>query len=751
MEDLESNFATSEIVNSNEMDAAEPISENRIYKSIINEDGMEETIPGSFLFQHSETKKYGSWKILLLAYQTLGVVYGDLGTSPLYVFPSVSIEMPNEKDILGIFSLIFWTLTLIALVKYVFIVLRADDHGEGGTFAIYSLLCQHVNIVGKSTGEQFRRLPSDANLKFFSKGHVLDISSKTKQMLEKSSTAQRILLVFVMLGTSMVIGDGALTPAISVLSAIQGIQSKNPKMSQDIVVLVSVVILVLLFLLQNFGTSKVSFLFSPIMVMWFSSTAIIGAYNIGAHYPGVFKALSPYYIFYFFAENHKQGWVMLGAVFLCVTGAEAMFADLGHFNKRSIQIAFSLMVYPALILTYAGQAAYLIKNPGHISDTFYKSIPNAVYWPMFIVATLAAIVASQALISATFSIIKQSMALGCFPRVNIVHTSQDSEGQIYSPEVNYVLMILCLAIVVGFRGGPQIGNAFGVAVAWVMLITTCLVTLVMLVIWNIHIVFIAAFFLFFGLVEGIYMTAMLNKVPQGGWVPFVISAVFLVIMLSWSHGRQKKYKYELERKMQIEDLRAFLDNMEISRVPGVCFFCSNIIYGLPPIVNHYVTNVNSLHKVTIILTIRFVPVKTVLSNERFHVAKLCPKGVYRCLAQYGYNDVPNVEGHEFLNHVIGSIKDHVRLSELSSLDIEMVEASNFAYDDELRDLDLAMSKGAIFVTGRTTLRTSPNTSGFQRFVIDKLYRFLQDNCRSSISTLNIPPAQLFQVGMLYEM
>lgn len=247
------------------------------------------------------------------------------------------------------------------------------------------------------------------------------------------------------------------------------------------------------------------------------------------------------------------------------------------------------------------------------------------------------------------------------------------------------------------------------------------------------------------------MTAMLNKVPQGGWVPFVISAVFLVIMLSWSHGRQKKYKYELERRMQIEDLRAFLDNMEISRVPGVCFFCSNIIYGLPPIVNHYVTNVNSLHKVTIILTIRFVPVKTVLSNERFHVAKLGPKGVYRCLAQYGYNDVPNVEGHEFLNHVIGSIKDHVRLSELSSLDIEMVEASNFAYDDELRDLDLAMSKGAIFVTGRTTLRTSPNTSGFQRFVIDKLYRFLQDNCRSSISTLNIPPAQLFQVGMLYEM
>eukprot|EP01018_Ginkgo_biloba_P031855 Gb_04140 [translate_table: standard] len=705
------------------------ISVNEIQGASNDGKPVKRTISQAYLFPHPATKKFGRWETVLLAYQTLGVVYGDLGTSPLYVFSSFPSTVSEERDILGILSIIFWTLTLIGLIKYVFIVLHADDHGEGGTFALYSLLCQHMN-VGQNADKQYTRLASDAKLRFFSKQHEgKDVQSKTKQLLEKSKVAQRILIIVVMVGTCMVIGDGALTPAISVLSAVQGIQANNSNFNQDAVVGVSAVILILLFLLQRFGTSRVSFMFSPIMVCWFISTASIGAYNIGKHYPGVFKAFSPHYIVYFFQRNRKQGWVMLGSSVLCITGAEAMFADLGHFNKRSIQMAFSMLVYPSLIITYSGQAAYLIKHPEHISEAFYKSVPHPVYWPMFIIATLAAIVASQALISATFSIIKQSMALGCFPRVKIVHTSQQYEGQIYSPEVNYVLMVICIVILGGFKGGSEIGNAY----------------------------------------EGVYVTAVLNKVPEGGWVPFLIAVIFLTIMLSWNYGRQKKYKYEMERKLSIEGLHSMVNN--VCRVPGVCFFCSDLIHGLPPIIQHYVKNVSSLHEILIIVTIRFVPVKTVLPEERFLVGKLEPKGVYRCLAQYGYMDVPSMEGYEFLHQVIDRIKAHIRSNELLHCSGNLDEGTNaiqlqsysrsassnasvkYGYSspyEELQELELAKNKGAVFVLGKTTLRTSENTGVVERFVIEKMYGFLQNNCRSTISTLKVPPAQVLQVGMLYE-
>ncbi|GLJ23161.1 hypothetical protein SUGI_0437320 [Cryptomeria japonica] len=717
---------------------------------------MKKTISEAYLAPLFKPKIFGKSATLLLAYQTLGVVYGDLGTSPLYTFSSINIQNPEERDLLGILSMVFWTLTMIALVKYVFIVIRADDHGEGGTFALYSLLCRHVN-VGQKVGNQFKRLQSDANLKYFSQNHGNNFNSRTKQVLENSATFQKALLIVVMIGTCMVIGDGALTPAISVLSAVQGIQSKSSNLSQGAVVGVSAAILLLLFLLQRFGTGRVSFLFSPVMIVWFIANAFVGIYNIAKHYPGAFKGLNPYYIVYFFRKQQKDGWVLLGGVVLCITGAEAMFADLGHFNKRSIQIAYSTLVYPALILTYTGQTAYLIKHPEDMKNAFYSAVPTPVYWPMFVIATLAAIVASQALISASFSIIKQSMALGCFPRVKLVHTSQNNEGRIYSPEVNYVLMVICLAILVGFKGGPEIGNAYGVAVIGVMFITTCLVSLVMLLVWNMHFLLILPFLIVFGLIEGVYLSAVLNKVPQGGWVPFVISAFFVVIMFSWNHGRQIKYKYLTERKVSSEDLQTLIANVE-TRVPGVCFLCTNLIYGIPPILRHYVMNVGALHEILIILTIRIVPVTTVLLEERFIVGKFEPKGVYRCLAQYGYGDVaPNMEGQEFLNQVIESINDYIKNEEVGdgSDDHErnsVVENScSIAAQEELQQLERARNERApVYVLGKTTLRTSKNRGFLEGRVID-LYGFLQTNCRSAISTMRVPPEQLLQVGMVYEL
>ncbi|PIA33950.1 hypothetical protein AQUCO_03900071v1 [Aquilegia coerulea] len=674
--------------------------------------------------------RYSLTATLALAYQSLGVVYGDLGTSPLYVFSSVSLSDPGEDDILGILSLIFWTITSIAVIKYISIVLRADDHGEGGTFALYSLLCRHINFQGK-IGIQNTRLASDLNLKFYS-SRTTALQSKTKEFFENSPRAQSIFIFIVLLATCMVIGDGALTPAISVVSAVQGIQSRSEKITQNYVVIISVVILLLVFLFQRFGTDKVSFIFSPIMLLWFTSTASIGIYNTIKYYPSVFKFISPYYIYYFFKKHGKEGWERLGAVAMCITGAEAIFADLGHFNKRSIQIAFSFLVYPALIITYGGQGAFLIKNPDKISTTFYSSVPRAVFWPVFVIATLAAVVASQALISASFSIIKQSLALGCFPRVNIIHTSNKHEGQVYSPEVNYILMILCVLIVVGFKGGAEIGNAYGVAVIWVMLITTCLMVVVMLVIWKTNIILIALFFIVFLSIEASYMTSLLIKVPQGGWVPFGIATFFLIIMLSWTYGRSKKNAYEAERKMSKDDLTELISRNVAVRVPGICLFCTDLINGIPPIIGHYVNHVGSLHEVLVVVTVRTLPIVSVLPEERFIVGKLGPYGVYRCLIQYGYKDVPNLTGDEFVTSVVDKLK-------------EEIESHN-----EIQHLETATSMGVVYVMGRTVLLSSEKNGWLAHLVIDCFYRFLQKNFRSAVSTLQIPPSKMLQVGILYE-
>lgn len=700
---------------------------------------------------YPKPKVYGTWKTFLMAYQTLGVVYGDLGTSPLYVFSSIQYPLTTAQDFLEVLSIIFWTLTLVALVKYVLIVLGADDHGEGGTFALYSLLSRHINLRSYPSNH-LKRLESDIHLHYYSAKRNNLINTKTIEFLEKSKAAKKAIMLVVMLGTCMVIGDGVLTPAISVLSAIVGIKSEDSRLSQTAVVAISIAILVFLFLLQKVGTNKVSFLFSPIMVAWFVSTATIGLHNIVMYHPGVWKAISPYYIISFFINHGKDGWVMLGAVVLCITGAEAMFADMGHFNKRSIQIAFSAVVYPSLVLTYAGEAAYLIKNPSDLSDAFYKSTPRSVFWPMFVISTLAAIVASQALITATFSIIKQSMALGCFPRVKIIHTSKKAEGQIYSPEVNYCLMVLCIAVVLGFRSGTQIGNAFGVAVIWVMLITTFLVSLVMILVWNLPLPFTLIFCCVFGLIEGVFLTSVLNKVPQGGWVPFAISTLFLIIMLSWNHGRQKKYDYELRNKISKEDLGRLLCDGGIARVPGVCLFYSNLLHGLPPVISHYVNCTGSLHEVLVFVTFRHIPVRTVLQNERFLVERLPFKAVYRCVARYGYMDLMSLTHDEVLGQIIESIKLHIR--DESILRISIDEASDTGGDEriegEVMELEAAVRKGAVYVLGKSTLRTSPTTGWLEGLVINHIFWFLSKNCRSAMAFLNIPPSQVLQVGMTYE-
>uniref|UniRef100_N1R161 Potassium transporter n=1 Tax=Aegilops tauschii TaxID=37682 RepID=N1R161_AEGTA len=361
-----------------------------------------------------------SWRqTVLLAFQSIGVVYGDLGTSPLYTY---SGTFPNgirhPDDLLGVLSLILYTLILLPLLKYVFIVLYANDNGDGGTFALYSLISRYAKT---------RMIPNqqaeDASVSNYS---IQEPSSQTrraqwvKQRLDSSKAAKIALFTITILGTSMVMGDGTLTPAISVLSAVSGIREKAPDLTQSQVVWISVAILFLLFSVQRFGTDKVGYSFAPIISVWFVLIASIGVYNLAAHDATVLRALNPMYIVDYFRRNGKEAWLSLGGVVLCTTGTEAMFADLGHFNIRAIQLSFSFIIFPSVALCYMGQASYLHKFPQDVADTFYKSIPAAMFWPTFIVAILAAIIASQAMLSGAFAILSKALSLGCFPRAERV-------------------------------------------------------------------------------------------------------------------------------------------------------------------------------------------------------------------------------------------------------------------------------------------------------------------------------------------
>ncbi|RDX72614.1 putative potassium transporter 17, partial [Mucuna pruriens] len=669
---------------------------------------------------------------LVLAYKTLGVVFGGLVTSPLYVYPSMHLKSPTEDDYLGIYSIMFWTLTLIGVVKYAYVAIRADDHGEGGTFALYSLLCRHVKIG---------ILPS----KHVGLNTTKDVQKSTllARFFQTSVVARRLLLFVAMLGTCMLIGDGILTPAISVLSAMDGLRAPFPSVSKTLVEALSAVVLVVLFLLQKFGTSRVSFLFSPIMGAWTLSTPLVGIYSIIHHYPSIFKALSPHYIFRFFWRNGKSGWLLLGGTVLCITGSEAMFADLGHFNQKSIQIAFLFTIYPSLVLTYAGQTAYLIKHPNDHDDGFYKFIPTSVYWPIFVIATSAAVVASQSLISATFSVIKQSVVLDYFPRVKIVHTSRNKEGEVYSPEVNYILMVLCVSVILIFGDGKDIGNAFGVVVSLVMLITTVLLTLVMIMIWRTPVMLVALYFVVFFVMEGVYVSAVFTKFAEGGWIPFAISFILAFIMFAWFYGRQRKIDYELTHKITFGRLEELLADRSIQRVHGLCFFYTNIQEGLTPILGHYIKNMKSLHNVTIFTTLRYLLVPEVAPHERIVIKKSNLKGVYCCVIQYGYADALNLVDH-FVDQVISSLTQHIQNNQspdnLSSDSQEIEEASN---------LEEARRAGVVHVRGKTRFYIGLNSGWFDKIVLS-FYEVMHSNCRSGLPALGVPPKQRIEVGMLCE-
>ncbi|KAL9247180.1 hypothetical protein vseg_020638 [Gypsophila vaccaria] len=733
---------------------------------------------------HGHDSKEMNWKIVLtLAFQSLGVIYGDIGTSPLYVFSSTFPKgIKNPNDILGVLSLIYYTITLLPLIKYVFIVLLANDNGKGGTFALYSLLCRNTKVGLLPSTQIEDQQVSNYQLELPSKH--LGISLKVKKFLENSNVSKYTLLIVTMLSTSLVIGDGVLTPSISVLSAVSGLKEASTVFTEGRVVWISVAILVLLFSVQRFGTDKVGYSFAPIVSIWFVMNAGMGLYNFIKYDPTVVKAANPWYIIDYFRRNGKDAWVSLGGVVLCITGTEALFADVGHFSVRSIQISMSSVVYPALMITYSGQASFLRLHEDDIADTFYKAIPGPLYWPVFVIAVLAAIIASQAMISGTFSIIQQSLALGCFPRVTVVHTSASFEGQVYIPEVNYVIMLASVVVTLAFRTTEKIGNAYGIAVVFAETITSSFMVLVMLVIWKKNVALVLLYICCIMSVEFVYLSAVFYKFPHGGYFPIAFACILLGIMYIWNYVYRKKYYYEVENKVSPETLKEITSQSNFCRIPGMAIFYSELVHGIPPIFEHYVGSVPALQSVVVFASIKALPVSTVPPEERYVFRRVHPRELYifRCVVRYGYTDTQNEEEpferllierlkefmrDDFWFHVknnqieqrpgdvvdtteepASSDNDHIRSSQNEE---EMMRINEEELEKEIEVVERASRVGVVHMMGETEVISGKGAGCGKKIVIDLAYNFIKKNLRQTDKHLDIPRKRLLKVGMTYEL
>lgn len=732
--------------------------------------------------QHGHDSKDVSWAVVLsLAFQSIGVIYGDIGTSPLYVFASTFTEgVKNNDDILGVLSLIYYTITLLPLIKYVFIVLRANDNGKGGTFALYSLLCRNAKVGLLPSQQAEDQEVSNYQLQLPS--NQLGFSLKLKTFLENSKISKYVLLLVTMLSTSLVIGDGVLTPSISVLSAVGGLKEASPVFTEGRVVWISVAILIILFSAQRFGTDKVGYSFAPIVSIWFLMNAGIGVYNFIKYDPTVIKAVNPWYIIQYFKRNGKDAWVSLGGVVLCVTGTEALFADVGHFSVKSIQISMSSVAYPALMLTYSGQASFLRLHQDKVSNAFYNAIPGPLYWPMFGVAVLAAIIASQAMISGTFSIIQQSLALGCFPRVKIVHTSTKFEGQVYIPEINYILMLSSVFVTVAFRTTEKIGHAYGIAVVFAETITSSFMVLVMLVIWKKHIILVIMYVCCIMSVEFLYLSSVLYKFPHGGYFPIAFASILLAIMFIWNYVYRKKYYYEMENKVSPDTLREIASRSNLSRIPGLAIFYSELVHGIPPIFEHYIENIPALHAVLVFVSIKSLPISAIPLEERFLFRRVHPRelNVFRCVVRYGYAESRSEE-EPFETMLIERLKefirdefwvhgsnaqtkiehprrverdeeeDYIHHGDEEAKDEDMLRANEEALVNEIAVIDNARRAGIVHMMGESEVMAGKGASIGKKIVIDFAFNFMRRNLRQSDKIFDIPRKRLLKIGVAYEL
>jgi KUP system potassium uptake protein len=615
------------------------------------------------------------WAAAALSLGALGVVYGDIGTSPLYtiqlVFTSHPLT-PTPGHVYGAVSLIFWALMTIVTLKYVLLILRADNFGEGGIMALVALIERAV-----------------------------------------PGRRKRVLVVVGILGASLFYGDGMLTPAISVVSAVSGLKVASPALAAQIVPF-SVAILVALFAVQRFGTGAVGALFGPIMIVWFAALAALGGVEVAAH-PGIVRALSPTYGVEFLASDPRMGFLSLGPVFLAVTGAEAIYADMGHFGRPAITRSWLGVAFPALLLNYMGQGALVLERPSTVRNPFFLLAPGWAQVPLVVLATMATVIASQAVISGAFSVTQQVVQLGFLPRVSIRHTSRKIAGQIYIPVVNWLLLTAVIGLVLGFRSSSGLASAYGIALSAIFATNTLLAFVVFRTLWRKPLWIVVPGAVAFISVELTFFAANLPKVLSGGWLPLAVGAVFFAILTTWRRGRMLLARRIRENRVPVRRYLNRLIDAPPNRVPGTAVFLTPSQESVPPALLVNAEHNHVLHEQVILLTVQTVPVPHVTGDYRLAIRRL-RLGFVGIVARFGYRDTPNVVAA-------------LELARREGLDIDLEQTSYF-----VSHVSLIPTGHARMVRWRT-----------------RLFALLYRNSTPVARYFNVPPDRVFEVGVYVEL
>ena len=548
---------------------------------------------------------HGKASLAGLVVGAIGVVFGDIGTSPLYTLKeafSPHFGLTADHDtVLGILSMVFWALMVTVTAKYVTIIMRADNDGEGGIMALMAL---------------------------------------AQRTLKKGSRAAYYVGILGIFGASLFFGDGVITPAISVLSAIEGLEVVAPSLHHWIVPL-TVLVLLCLFATQRYGTAKVGKVFGPITIVWFASLAAIGVLNL-FHAPEVLKAFNPWWAARFFLEHHFHGIFILGAVVLAVTGGEALYADMGHFGARPIRLAWYFFVLPALMLNYLGQGALVLQDPLAIRNPFYIGVPDWARWPMIVLATAATVIASQAVITGAFSVARQAMQLGYIPRMRIKHTSSDTIGQIYVPGINWTLMVLVVALVLAFRTSTALATAYGISVSLTMLIDTLLLAMVAYALWPRWRRWVLPLCLVFAAVEAAFVVANGAKIPDGGWFPLVLGMLLFTMLRTWRRGRELLNAEVRKEGIQLD---TFLPGLMLAppvRVPGTAVFLTASPDVVPHALLHNLKHNKVLHERNVFLTVETLDVPYAPKERRMRIEPIAGPDFHRVIVRYGFMETPDV-------------------------------------------------------------------------------------------------------------
>jgi KUP system potassium uptake protein len=616
--------------------------------------------------------------LALLAVTALGVVYGDIGTSPLYAlrecFHGPKAIAPTRENIFGVLSLIFWSLIIVITIKYVVFILRANNRGEGGILALTAL------------------------------------ATPVRQI---AMSRQRWLVLLGVFGAALLYGDGVITPAISVLSAVEGLKVATP-LFEPFVIPITLVILIALFMVQRGGTARIGAFFGPIMVVWFAVLALLGISHI-VQYPAVLTAINPLDAVGFFAANGWQGFLVLGTVFLVVTGGEALYADMGHFGPRPIRWAWFTYVLPALLLNYFGQGSLLLRNPEAAENAFYLRAPSWALYPLVVLATMATIIASQALISGAFSLTMQANNLGFLPRMRILHTSESAFGQIYIPSVNWALMVACIAVVIFFGTSSNLAAAYGIAVTSTMVITTIIFAVVARKRWHWGLPKLVPIVTFFLVVDSAFFGANLVKIPDGGWFPLIVAGLIFAIMTTWKRGSWLVVVRERGLEMTLPRLLTQLESRPPVRTPGDAVFLSANPAGTPAALLTNLRYNGVLHQRVLLVSVQFEEFPYVAAEDRVIVEPL-GQDVFQVLIRYGFMEEPDVPA----------------------------ALKQITLPDRPFDADSA----PYFVNRtRVVVSDAPGMAPWR----EQLYTVMRRNATSAADFFVLPPNQVFEIGTTIEM